>query len=109
MDTQLKKKYGLFTAISMVVGIVIGSGVFFKAEKILGVTGGNLPLGILAWIIGGVIMMICSYVFAVMATKFEYVNGVVDYSEVTVGKKYGYMMGWFFATIYYPTLTSVLA
>ena len=34
METQLKKKYGLFTAISMVVGIVIGSGVFFKAEKI---------------------------------------------------------------------------
>lgn len=109
MDTQLKKKYGLLTAISMVVGIVIGSGVFFKAEKILNTTGGNLPLGILAWVIGGVIMMICSYVFAVMATKYEYVNGVVDYSEVTVGKKYGYMMGWFFATIYYPTLTSVLA
>jgi len=109
METQLKKKYGLFTAISMVVGIVIGSGVFFKAEKILNVTGGDLPLGILAWVIGGVIMMVCSYVFAVMATKYEYVNGVVDYSEVTVGKKYGYMMGWFFATIYYPTLTSVLA
>ncbi|HRX59495.1 MAG TPA: APC family permease [Eubacteriales bacterium] len=109
METKLKKKYGLFTAISMVVGIVIGSGVFFKAEKILNVTGGDLPLGILAWVIGGVIMMVCSYVFAVMATKYEYVNGVVDYSEVTVGKKYGYMMGWFFATIYYPTLTSVLA
>ena len=109
MDSQLKKKFGLFTAISMVVGIVIGSGVFFKAEKILTVTGGNLPLGILAWVIGGVIMMVCSYVFAVMATKYEYVNGVVDYSEVTVGKKYGYMVGWFFATIYYPTLTSVLA
>jgi APA family basic amino acid/polyamine antiporter len=109
METKLKKKYGLFTAISMVVGIVIGSGVFFKAEKILNVTGGNLPLGILAWVVGGIIMMVCSYVFAVMATKYEYVNGVVDYSEVTVGKKYGYMMGWFFATIYYPTLTSVLA
>ncbi len=109
METQLKKKYGLLTAISMVVGIVIGSGVFFKAEKILGATGGNLPLGILAWIIGGIIMVVCSYVFATMATKYEYVNGVVDYSEVTVGKKYGYMVGWFFATIYYPTLTSVLA
>ncbi len=109
METQLKKKYGLLTAISMVVGIVIGSGVFFKAEKILKSTGGDLPLGILAWIVGGVIMIVCAYVFATMATKYEYVNGVVDYSEVTVGKKYGYMMGWFFATIYYPTLTSVLA
>ena len=109
METQLKKKYGLLTAISMVVGIVIGSGVFFKAEKILTATGGDLPLGIFAWIIGGIIMVVCSYVFATMATKYEYVNGVVDYSEVTVGKRYGYMMGWFFATIYYPTLVSVLA
>ena len=35
MTENLTKKYGLFTAISMVVGTVIGSGVFFKAEKIL--------------------------------------------------------------------------
>ena len=32
---ELKKKYGLFTAICMVVGIVIGSGVFFKSQTIL--------------------------------------------------------------------------
>ena len=30
--SELKKKYGLVTAICMVVGIVVGSGVFFKAE-----------------------------------------------------------------------------
>ena len=29
MKTSSKKKYGLFTAICMVVGIVVGSGVFF--------------------------------------------------------------------------------
>lgn len=33
--SKLSKKYGLFTAICMVVGIVIGSGVFFKAQTIL--------------------------------------------------------------------------
>ena len=33
MESKLTKKYGLLTAISMVVGIVIGSGVFFKAGK----------------------------------------------------------------------------
>ena len=48
MQTQLQKKYGLATAIAMVIGIVIGSGVFFKAEKVLNATGGNLSLGILA-------------------------------------------------------------
>jgi APA family basic amino acid/polyamine antiporter len=109
MDNKLTKKYGLFTAIAMVVGIVIGSGVFFKAQNILNITQGNLTSGILAWIIGGVIMLVCAYTFAVMATKYEKVNGVVDYAEATVGKKYGYYVGWFMATIYYPTLTGVLA
>ena len=109
METGLQKKYGLLTAIAMVVGIVIGSGVFFKAEKILTATGGNLPQGILAWAIGGIIMIICAYVFAIMATRYEKVNGIVDYAEVTLGSKYGYFVGWFLVTIYYPAITSVLA
>ncbi len=109
MENGLEKRYGLLTAIAMVVGIVIGSGVFFKAEKILVATGGNLPQGILAWALGGIIMVICAYVFATMATQYEKVNGIVDYAEATVGEKYGYFVGWFMAVIYYPTLTSVLA
>ena len=109
MDNQLHRKYGLFTAICMVVGIVIGSGVFFKAQTILQKTGGDMPLGILAWIIGGAIMLVCLLTFAFMGQKYERVNGLVDYAEATVGPKYGYYMGWFSATIYFPGMTSVLA
>ena len=109
MTTELNKRYGLITAIAMVIGIVIGSGVFFKAEKILTATGGNLPLGILSWVIGGVIMISCAYTFSVLATRYLQVNGVVDYAEAAIGPRYGYFVGWFLALIYYPTLTSVLA
>ena len=108
MKNQLERKYGLFTAICMVAGIVIGSGVFFKAQTILEKTGGDMPLGILAWIIGGAIMMVCLLTFSFMGQKYERVNGIVDYAEATVGKRYGYYMGWFVATIYYPAMTSVL-
>lgn len=109
MENGLKEKYGLFTAVAMVVGIVIGSGVFFKAESVLKATGGNMPLGIAAWIIVGCIMIICSYAFATLATRYEKVNGVVDYAETMVGEGYGYYVGWFITTIYNPTITSVLA
>lgn len=109
MENTLHKRYGLITAIAMVVGIVIGSGVFFKAEKILNSTGGNMLIGISAWIIGGCIMVVCAYTFAIMATKYEKVNGVVDYAEAMVGEKYAYYLGWFMAVIYYPAMTSVLA
>ncbi|MBS5565543.1 MAG: APC family permease [Firmicutes bacterium] len=109
MDNELKKKYGLPTAIALVIGIVIGSGVFFKAEKILTATGGNLPLGILAWAIGGLIMIICAYMFSILATRYAHVNGLVDYAEALVGKRYAYYMGWFTTFIYFPAMTSVLA
>lgn len=109
MENTLNKRYGLLTAITMVVGIVIGSGVFFKAEKILNCTGGDMKIGILAWIIGGLIMVVCAYTFSVMATKYEKVNGVVDYAEAMLGERYGYYLGWFMTVLYFPAMTSVLA
>lgn len=109
MENKLEKKYGLFTAICMVVGIVVGSGVFFKAQTILQKTEGDMPLGILAWGIGGAIMICCIMAFACMAQKYEKVNGIVDYAEATVGRGYAYYIGWFLTTTYYPTLTSALA
>ena len=106
---KLTRKYGLLTAISMVVGTVIGSGVFFKAQNVLTATGGNMPLGIAAWAITGLLMILCSAQFAVMATKYEKVSGVVDYAEATCGKGYGYYLAWFMVNVYYPGMTSVLA
>ena len=109
MEKQLERKYGLFTAICMVVGTVIGSGVFFKAQTVLEKTQGNMLLGIAAWIITGLLLIICSTMFSVMATKYEKVNGVVDYAEATCGTTYGYYLAWFMTNIYYPAMTGVLA
>ena len=109
MATGLKKQYGLLMAICMVVGTVVGSGVFFKAQTILEKTNGDMPMGIIAWIIGGAVMIFCVLAFCVMAQRYEKVNGVVDYAEATIGSKYAYLMGWFTTTIYTPAMTSVLA
>ena len=109
MEKGLKKQYGLLMAICMVVGTVVGSGVFFKAQAILQKTNGDMPMGIIAWIIGGAVMIFCILAFCVMAQQYEKVNGLVDYAEATIGNKYAYMMGWFATTIYTPAMTSVLA
>lgn len=106
---KMNKRYGIVTATCMVVGIVIGSGVFFKAQTVLQITGGDMPMGILAWIVGGLVMLSCILAFSIMASMYEKVNGVVDYAEATVGKKYAYLVGWFMSVIYYPSLVAVLA
>lgn len=109
MKETMEKRFGLPTAICMVVGTVIGSGVFFKAQTVLEKTGGNMTLGILSWVITGLLMIICSAMFAVMATRYQKVSGVVDYAEATCGAGYGYAIAWFLVNVYYPAMTGVLA
>ena len=52
--TESSPTYRLPTAIAMIVGICIGSGIFFKSDNILIATGGNVPLGILVFLLGAV-------------------------------------------------------
>ena len=66
----MEKRYNLLTAIAMVVGTVIGSGVFFKAEVVLKNTGGNLMIGVLSWLIMGIVMIICTYTFGIVAGNY---------------------------------------
>ncbi len=106
---QLTKKYGLLTAIAMVVGIVIGSGVFFKADDVLIKSGGNMLIGLAAWIIGAIGMIFGAQVFGQFAQRFEKSNGIVDYTEALLGEKAGYLAGWFIGILYYTPLTAVLS
>ena len=108
MDNNLKKKYGLLMAISMVVGNVIGSGIFFKASKVLYSTGSDMIKSIFTVIAVGMIMLVCAYVFSILASKIDKVNGFVDYAEAACGPFYAYSIGWFANTIFYPTITSCL-
>ncbi len=106
---NLEKKYGLFTAVAMVVGVVIGSGVFFKADDVLISTQGNLILGLLAWGLGAIAMVFGALVFADYAQRIEKTNGIVDYTEAAYGKKAGYLVGWFNWILYFSPLTAILA
>lgn len=107
--TEIKKQYGIWTGIAMVVGIVIGSGVFLKAGGVLKLAEGNLKLSILAWFIGGLIMITSSFCFAVFATKVTKYNGVVDYVEVASNEKIGYSLAWMITSFYYPIVASIVA
>ena len=109
MSNELKKKYGLITAICMVVGIVIGSGVFFKATPVFTNNGGNMIKSLLTVIVVGALMTVCAYTFSILAGRHSKINGIVDYAEAEVGEGLAYTIGWFISIIYYPVITSTLA
>lgn len=106
---NLEKRYGLPTAICMVVGIVIGSGIFFKTENVLAMTGGNVLTGVLSLLIMGMVMLFCAYAFSLLSQKYGKINGVVDYAEAACGPKYAYYLGWFMAFVYTPNIAGILS
>ena len=105
----LKRQYKLFVTICVVVGFIVGTGIFWLPGRVLYYSGGNLWTGVLAWVIGGVVISTCVYMFSVLSAKYEKVHGMVDYAEVIVGKNYGYLAGWFFAVMYQTAGYAIIA
>ncbi len=106
--TKLKEKYGLVTAMSVVFGIVVGSGIFFKADDVLAKTGGSIPKAILAWTLGAIAMIFGALVFGEYAQRIKKTNGVVDYFEVAYGELPAYLVGWFKWILYVSPLSAIL-
>lgn len=93
----------------MVVGVVIGSGVFFKADDVLVLTEGNVLLALVAWVVGAFSMIFGALVFSELASRIQNTNGIVDYSEAAYGPRFGYLVGWFNGVVYYMPLAAILA
>ena len=53
--TELKREIGAFGGVSIIAGIMIGSGIFYLGAYVLQRVGMNSGLALLCWIIGGVI------------------------------------------------------
>jgi len=109
MADKLTRRYGLLTSICLVVGTVIGSGIFFRNEPIFRAIGGNMWIGVAAWIVGGLIALSLTYALGILSTQHEEIDGLTGLAEVLVGEKYAYVFGWFMATMLFPTLVGVLS
>ena len=102
MSDGLKKTLGLGTALSTVVGVVIGSGVFFKPQAIYSATNGGPGMGILAWVIGGIITVLAGLTAAEVSAAIPRTGGMMVYIEEIYGKKWGFLTGWMQTVLFFP-------
>ena len=105
----MNKRYGLMTAVTMIVGIVVGSGIFFKSTDILQKTEGNITLAVLVFIIGAVSIVFGSLSMSELALRTDKPGGIVTYFEEFVGGKTAAGFGWFQTFVYMPTIVIVVA
>lgn len=106
---KIKEHYGLGTAISMIVGITIGSGIFFKVDDILIETGGQVWLGALVFVIGALCVIFGSITLSQLASRAKNNKGVISYYEEFISSKAAAAFGWFQLFVYFPTITAVVS
>lgn len=106
--TQLKKSIGFFSALSTVMGTVIGAGVFFKAASVFNITS-SASLGMLAWLLGGLISICAGLTGAELAAAIPKTGGMIKYIEHTYGDFTAYLLGWAQTIIYIPANIAALA
>ena len=80
------KRYSLFTAICLIVGICIGSGIFFKSDNILIATDGNVALGVAMMLLAATTIVFGGLTLARFAARTTGHGGLIAYAEEFLGR-----------------------
>ena len=109
MSQKLQKNIGLAAALSTVIGMVIGGGVFFKPSAVYTLTGGAPGLGILSWVLAGVLTITAGLTAAEVSAAIPKTGGMMVYIEEIYGKKLGALTGWMQSALFFPATIAALA
>jgi len=91
--SSLKKEIGLFGGISILAGIMIGSGIFVFGSLVLVQVGYAIGLSLLAWLIGGIITLFSGLTYAELGTMFPETGGYYVYLKKAYGSKVAFLSG----------------
>ena len=107
-NNELRRSLGFGSAISIVIGTIIGSGIFFKQASILD-SAGSSTMAIAAWVFGGVITLTAGLTIAEIGAQMPYTGGLYVYVENLYGRICGFLAGWMQVIVYGPAIIASVA
>lgn len=99
----LKPTIGLFTAVTIIVGTIIGSGVFVKPSSVLEYAGTS-NMALWAWIVGGVLTLASGLTIAEVGAQITRTGGLYAYIKDIYGSFWGFLTGYTLTVLYGPAI-----
>ncbi len=90
---ELKRQIGLFSAVMLIAGDMIGTGIFIST----GVIAEHLPSPggvLLVWFFGGLLALTGALTFAELSASLPFAGGDYIYIREAYGKLMGFLSGW---------------
>jgi len=107
-EIGLVRKLGLFDSTMLVIGIVIGSGIFLTT----GIMAKSIPsplLILLAWCVGGLIALAGALAYAELGAAMPHAGGQYVYLREAYGPLTGFLFGWMMFLVYQTGSIAALA
>lgn len=106
-NVRLERSINLYSALALVIGTVIGSGIFFKQASVLSYSH-STTLALLAWFFGGILTLTSGLTIAEIGSQMPETGGLYTYMHNLYGKLWGFLSGWMQITVYGPAVIAAL-
>ena len=106
--TSPKQTLSVADTIALIVGVVIGMGIF-KTPSMIATNTGREDVFFLAWLAGGIISVIGALCYAELATTYPHSGGDYHYLTRAFGRKVGFLFVWSRMTVIQPGSIAMLA
>jgi APA family basic amino acid/polyamine antiporter len=91
---SLPRALGLRDLILIVVGTVIGSGIFLVPSTVLRQTGGDVRVALLVWVVAGILTLLGALTFAELGAAKPDAGGLYVYIRDAFGPLPAFLYGW---------------
>lgn len=92
-QSQIKNSLSLNDAIVLIVGLVIGAGIF-RTPSVVAANSDSPQLFLLAWVGGGLVSLIGALCYAELTTAFPNAGGDYYFIRKAFGKKVSFLFAW---------------
>jgi basic amino acid/polyamine antiporter, APA family len=107
LDTEFKRGLGLYASTMVVVGSMIGSGIFLVSAE-MGRQTGSPGLLLTAWVVTGVLTLAAALSYGELAAMMPRAGGQYVYLREAFGPLWGFLYGWtLFMVIQTGTIAAV--
>jgi APA family basic amino acid/polyamine antiporter len=91
---QLRRVLGFWDLVLLVIGTVIGSGIFLVPGAVLRPVGNSVPLALAAWLTGGVLSLLGALTYGELSAMKPQAGGLYIYIRDCFGPFPAFLFGW---------------
>jgi basic amino acid/polyamine antiporter, APA family len=93
-DHGLRRVLGLRDLVLLILGTVIGSGIFLVPGVVLKDVGNSLPLALSVWLLGGVLSLLGALTYGELSAMNPAAGGLYVYIRDCFGRFPAFLFGW---------------